>query len=175
MTLDEAIKHCEEVAEENEEISLYTPIEFIPVDLSIEKCQECANEHRQLAEWLKELKAYKEQSSDAISRQAVLDIYDDYNVTVENGELEAYRKHRKRLLKLPSVQPEQKIDHWIPVSERLPEKNGNYLVTYEAFDRTARLRYEYVDHYGPAWLHESKHTKALAWMPLPEPYEPQGK
>ena len=36
MTLDEAIKHCEEVAES--------------------KCDECGAEHRQLAEWLRELK-----------------------------------------------------------------------------------------------------------------------
>lgn len=36
MTLDEAIKHCEEVADS--------------------KCDECGAEHRQLAEWLKELK-----------------------------------------------------------------------------------------------------------------------
>ena len=43
MTLDEAIKHCEEVAEQNEEQS----------------CKECANEHRQLAEWLRELEAYR--------------------------------------------------------------------------------------------------------------------
>ena len=37
MTLDEAIKHCEEQAE-------------------IIECAECAREHRLLAEWLKELK-----------------------------------------------------------------------------------------------------------------------
>jgi hypothetical protein len=42
MTLDEAIKHCEEVAEK----------------LCI--CDECAEEHRQLAEWLEELKTYRE-------------------------------------------------------------------------------------------------------------------
>jgi hypothetical protein len=42
MTLDEAIKHCEEVAEK----------------LCI--CDECAEEHRQLAEWLRELQAYRE-------------------------------------------------------------------------------------------------------------------
>ena len=41
---------------------------------------------------------------DTISRQAALVIYDDYNVAVENGELEAYRKHRERLLELPSAQ-----------------------------------------------------------------------
>lgn len=43
--------------------------------------------------------------SDLIDRQAALDIYDDYNVAVENGELEAYRKHRERLLELPPAQP----------------------------------------------------------------------
>ena len=42
MTLDEAIKHCEDVAED--------------------RCgcaEDCVNEHRQLAEWLRELKAYR--------------------------------------------------------------------------------------------------------------------
>jgi hypothetical protein len=41
MTLDEAIRHCNEVAE------------------SI-SCTECGKEHKQLAEWLTELKAYRE-------------------------------------------------------------------------------------------------------------------
>ena len=48
---------------------------------------------------------------DTVSRQAALDIYDDYNVAVENGDLEAYRKYRERLLELSTVQP--KIGHWI--------------------------------------------------------------
>lgn len=43
MTIDEAIRHCEEVAEQNEK-----------------DCIECAKEHRQLAEWLEELKTYQE-------------------------------------------------------------------------------------------------------------------
>lgn len=60
---------------------------------------------------------------------------------------------------------------WIPCSERLPEENGNYLATYESSDGTATLRYEVVDHYGPDWLHKTKHNKAVAWMPLPKPYE----
>ena len=42
MTLDEAINHCTEVADLN--------------------CNECGLEHRQLAEWLKELKALRERS-----------------------------------------------------------------------------------------------------------------
>ena len=54
MTIDEAIKHCEEVAEENEKNA--KSINNIYKKL----CLECASEHRQLAEWLKELKAYKD-------------------------------------------------------------------------------------------------------------------
>ena len=44
-------------------------------------------------------------TSDAISRQDALDIFDDYNISVENGELEAYSRDRKRLCELPAAQP----------------------------------------------------------------------
>lgn len=58
MTLDEAIKHAEEVAELNEECArIYNEQGEIIASCS---CKECENEHRQLAEWLKELKLYKE-------------------------------------------------------------------------------------------------------------------
>ena len=59
MKIDEAIKHCEEVAEENEKTALYKPIDFC-VTGEIDECTKCAVEHRQLAEWLKELKAHRE-------------------------------------------------------------------------------------------------------------------
>ena len=45
-------------------------------------------------------------STEFIIRQAAIDIFDDYNVSVENGELEAYSRDRKRLCDLPSVQPD---------------------------------------------------------------------
>ena len=44
MTLDEAIKHCEEREKEQ----------------ALNGCFACAEEHKQLAEWLKELKRYRE-------------------------------------------------------------------------------------------------------------------
>ena len=47
-----------------------------------------------------------EVGTDCISRQAALDIFDDYNVAVENGQIEAYSRDRKRLCELPSAQPE---------------------------------------------------------------------
>ena len=61
MTLEEAIKHCEEVADTCEsEVSNYdlTDRYESSVACGVGKCGE---EHRQLAEWLKELKVYKEQ------------------------------------------------------------------------------------------------------------------
>lgn len=46
-----------------------------------------------------------EVSTACISRQAALDIFDDYNVAVENGQIEAYSRDRKRLCDLPPAQP----------------------------------------------------------------------
>ena len=59
MTLDEAIKHCLEVAEKAEVDTNYinlfgeTPDEL---GRTLASCISCANEYRQLAEWLKLLK-----------------------------------------------------------------------------------------------------------------------
>ena len=58
MTLDEAIKHAEEVAEDKERNAGW----FYDKESANykKKCNECAAEHRQLAEWLKELQAHRE-------------------------------------------------------------------------------------------------------------------
>ena len=53
MTLEEAIKHCEEVAEKKEYIA--ESVEGFD-EYTREECLECAKEHRQLAKWLKALK-----------------------------------------------------------------------------------------------------------------------
>lgn len=50
MNIDEAIKHCEDVVEE----AKATPC------IKGGLVSKCADEHRQLAEWLKELKAYRD-------------------------------------------------------------------------------------------------------------------
>lgn len=69
MTLDEAIKHCEEVAEQNETSAItYKNCKEIKSNLyeklvaekAENDCRECAEEHRQLAEWLRELKERRE-------------------------------------------------------------------------------------------------------------------
>lgn len=71
MTLDEAIAHCLEVAEQNESSAItYKNCKEIKANmyekLTAEKaendCRECATDHRQLAEWLKELKDLREEN-----------------------------------------------------------------------------------------------------------------
>lgn len=54
---------------------------------------------------------------------------------------------------------------WIPVSERLPEEDGEYLVTTINGDVDI-----YVFH---TW--GAKSPKVIAWMPLPEPYKAESE
>ena len=69
MTLDEAIKHAEEVAEEKEKLAnTYESFKDYEdpkssITSGYEKCLNCATEHRQLAEWLKDYKRLLEQKS----------------------------------------------------------------------------------------------------------------
>lgn len=68
MTLDETIKHCEEVAEKFD-----TELNLINCGISNESCDDClqyAKEHRQLAEWLRELQRYRFEISEC---KAILD------------------------------------------------------------------------------------------------------
>ena len=71
MTLDEAIKHAEEKAEELESTcALWKRLadeEGLSMPSDYEPCEECAEEHEQLAEWLKELKRYKEADNELLS------------------------------------------------------------------------------------------------------------
>ena len=60
MTLDEAIKHCLEQAEENDNCADKCEAVYGEDNGIIEACRECANDHRQLAEWLRELKERRE-------------------------------------------------------------------------------------------------------------------
>lgn len=153
MTIDEAIKQIEEIAEDNQKVvdthhisddisldELYADDTEI-IEEYLERYKECADDYRQLAEWLNELKQLREQQSceDAISREQALkelnwlDLESDYY-----GE-----KVEEMLNSLPSVMPKgvtvtdfadkcrecgkQKNGKWIPVSESLPEDDRNVL------------------------------------------------
>ncbi|MCR4733113.1 MAG: hypothetical protein K5819_07840 [Lachnospiraceae bacterium] len=120
MTLDEAIKHAEEVAAEQDKLckryddaSGYSRShnESIRVD-DAKWCERCAKEHRQLAEWLKELKQLRQQATkerkeepceDAVSREYLLD--DSKYHTVFNDDTGAYEDvvYREDIKNAPPV------------------------------------------------------------------------
>lgn len=60
MTLDEAIKHAEEVADTKLQDAELSEIQVCYNNAK--KCSACAEEHRQLEEWLKELKKLRAQT-----------------------------------------------------------------------------------------------------------------
>lgn len=78
---------------------------------------------------------------------------------------------------LPSAQPEQR---WVPVSERLPEKEGWYITTVES-EKTGKRRIENdlfaVDialahgHTPNKFCKDGYRQRTVAWMPFPEPYQ----
>lgn len=72
-----------------------------------------------------------------------------------------------RIIKsLPSAQ------QWIPCSKRLPEKEGQYLVTLD-FEWGKEIEmgdwFIFEDGHGE-WVNPNSHV-TVAWMELPEPYK----
>lgn len=61
MTIDEAIAHAREVAENKYKEGMLCHAN--PDDGLLDGCIECAKEHEQLAEWLEELKRYRDTES----------------------------------------------------------------------------------------------------------------
>ena len=72
MTLDEAILHAREVAVRNRKQYKNCPSDR--TDIRHQTCQECAEEHEQLAEWLEELKFIRQWKSDIMDEFCKYDV-----------------------------------------------------------------------------------------------------
>jgi hypothetical protein len=90
-----------------------------------------------------------------------------------------------------AIEQDEKENGWIPVSERLPEDEKEYLVTLEKVYGTPEKLYGIANYlkFGDAgYWNENKYGylewdkysdghggtkmyKVIAWMPLPEPYK----
>lgn len=105
--------------------------------------------------------------TDLISRQATIDYlmtnmnwHDEDGYTVEDAD-----EKRAIITDLINGVTSAQPDRWIPVSERLPEKTGKYLVTVKNGNV-----------YATAYCAMDKkfNCAAVAWMELPEPYKEEG-
>ena len=97
--------------------------------------------------------------SDLISRQAAIDCLNNvsFDCSMDQEVVE------EELLKLPSVQPEQR---WIPVTETLPENDDKVLITHSRGVSMAWWN-------GRYWTGSMirKYKTVTAWLPLPEPWK----
>ena len=105
MTLDEAIKHAEEVAKEKENEAQDLEYSKLGWRHEANPCSECAKEHRQLAEWLKELKQLKKQKKTGLWIDHSHEGYVE-NVLMEDKDLIC--KELAKLLKLTRNQSDLK-------------------------------------------------------------------
>lgn len=121
---------------------------------------------------------------DAVSRRDVLDGL--ASIAKAKARSDAQKAMMGRTMffveQLPPVSTE-KTGRWIPVSEGLPKSAGVYIVTREFtdgfeyadltdacyFDGTSTWHNDNRINHGREYVDK----KIKAWMPLPEPYEPQ--
>lgn len=81
----------------------------------------------------------------------------------------------REVIKIIKEQP--KVGEWIPVSERLPEDGygQTFLLTVKDGKETIVTFAKYQPKYRRFNLTGARsYWKPVAWMPLPEPYRPQG-
>ena len=96
-----------------------------------------------------------------INADGVATLYDDtYDITIH---CESKEEQDEVIRRMESYQ-------WIPVTKRLPEENGEYLVT-----RESNGIYKYVDIVKKTNTSGDIASDIVAWMPLPEPARLEGE
>ena len=165
MTLDEAIKHAEEIAEKCEFDTDWGIGNHFIDRSGVADIIKCAEEHRQLAEWLKELKQLREQTKwIPVSEESLPDEkwVLGYINNFHDGEGAPHRcvvkirkgiskKERARLEKLKDPRAYQFYSY---------DECGNNLVPY-AWDT-----------WGPGSYFGQQ---VVAWCELPEPYKAESE
>ena len=86
--------------------------------------------------------------------------------------LECAAEHEQLAEWLTELKERREADRWIPVSERLPDESGFYIVTiadqYQMYVNTLFFMKSSAD----MWEHDKS---IVAWKPLPKPYESEDK
>lgn len=79
-----------------------------------------------------------------------------------------YKMFESAIDDAPTIEPQQ----WIPVTERLPYKDGIYLVTDKRGEiYVASYGYEFIEDEDVEWWSGGCRLCVTAWMPLPKPWK----
>lgn len=101
--------------------------------------------------------------SDLISRQAAINAIENTDCEISTDD---WDELTDAIMQLPSAEPK-----WIPVTERLPEESGYYLITSKCGDVfDTEIRFFFFQHERRTKWKEG-FGEVIAWMPLPKPYE----
>lgn len=82
------------------------------------------------------------------------------------GVAEGVAKAMARILEAPTIEAEQK---WIPVSERLPDSDGFYLIAIDTYGYVGIRRF-----YADCPEAFARGLACTHWMPLPKPPKMDG-
>lgn len=83
----------------------------------------------------------------------------------------------KRVEEQPTISPESPQPQWIPVTERMPQEH-QIVVGWTKDNPFSCYRAEVVTWNGKGWVFvyaQRYVTNVKYWMPLPEPYTPEGE
>ena len=161
MSIDEAIKHSEEVAEKYERhLKIYENMDDDLFRVEKNECKNCAKEHRQLAGWLKELKQLREQTrwipvSERLPEWpcAVCDINENLP-TIPTGLFTTPDKE---------VIDASRLDKLLKLSG-LPD-SMTFLAAPASVTDEQRHALKRIVH----------HNRITAWMPLPRPFKAESE
>lgn len=115
----------------------------------------------------KPIKALK--GSDLISRDVVLVNIDERLRANGYGNVGLVSEFNRLIGYVRNIPSADAVQGWVPCSERLPEKNGWYLITIRGYETVTDVSLYSAD--GSAWGDVSTKQKVIAWMPLPDPYK----
>lgn len=137
MKLEEAIKHCEEVANSIEmEAEFETDYEcYFMTDKEREECKECAADHRQLAEWLTELKELRKLTV----INPIIAGYNEVYEKLRKGDIEA--SNDKDLLKTAVGT----LENFMPKYRRLSEDNQKQKEQIAEYKRLLKAAVKCID------------------------------
>ncbi len=111
--------------------------------------------------------------NDLISRDALKEAIKRINYLIKliksPRTIISYCQDEMEALDLAIKVLEDSQDEWVPVSEGLPKKDNDYLITYVAYGGQKIV--------SKSWFNTHNgfiYDNVIAWQPLPEPYRKGG-